>query len=200
MSPALTKKYLEAARLVADHLVLTPTTIRFAPHPVATDTDRDKYCVKRIVEFYQRQPTNYADYFLAAWAYRHRASSGNTVISLEQIAKERSLGAKYLSMLWDALTDESIDIGPMVKLQSMWRDLPDSSEPEQAKLGCEQMRDYVVQIRARFEPHVEGLKVEGVHEGTQAFVLWKNKQYAAHRRIAAFAFLENSDGTSDDGK
>src|SRR5439155_22948129 len=32
MSPALLKKYVEAARLVTDHLVLRPSGIAFAPH------------------------------------------------------------------------------------------------------------------------------------------------------------------------
>ena len=54
MSPALVKKYLAAARLVADHLVLKPDGFAFAPHPAVTDTDRDKYCVRRIIDFYQR--------------------------------------------------------------------------------------------------------------------------------------------------
>src|SRR6266487_1344285 len=47
MSPALLKKYLEAARHVADHMVLKPDGLIFAPHPAVTDPDRDKYCVKR---------------------------------------------------------------------------------------------------------------------------------------------------------
>ena len=42
MSPALLNKYLAAARHVADHLVLNHQGISFAPHPVVTDTDRDK--------------------------------------------------------------------------------------------------------------------------------------------------------------
>ena len=66
MSPALLKKYLAAARLVADHVVLKPEGFVFAPHPVVTDTDRDKYCVKRIIDFYERHQVDYADYFLAA--------------------------------------------------------------------------------------------------------------------------------------
>ena len=69
MSPALMTKYLDAARNVVDHLVLTSRGIHFAPHPVVTDVDRDKYCVKRIVAFYKRQPTDYADYFYAAWRW-----------------------------------------------------------------------------------------------------------------------------------
>src|SRR5262249_10447682 len=76
MSPALLQKCMEAARLVADHLVLKPQGFDFAPHPAMTDTDRDKYCVKRIVQFYQRQPTDYAAYFVAAWKYKHRAAAG----------------------------------------------------------------------------------------------------------------------------
>ena len=67
MSPALVRKYLDAARRVASHLLLTPDGARFAPHPVVVVTDRDKYAVKRIVEFYARQPTDLAAYFAAAW-------------------------------------------------------------------------------------------------------------------------------------
>jgi len=73
MSPALLKKYLEAARGVAEHLVLKPQGFEFAPHPVVTETDRDRFCVKRIIDFYQRQPTNYANYFQAAWRFKYRA-------------------------------------------------------------------------------------------------------------------------------
>ena len=42
MSPALLEKYLDAARTVVAHMMLTPDGIAFAPHPVVTDTDRDK--------------------------------------------------------------------------------------------------------------------------------------------------------------
>lgn len=42
MSPALLKKYLSATRLVADHMLLQPHGFTFAPHPVVTETDRDK--------------------------------------------------------------------------------------------------------------------------------------------------------------
>src|SRR6185437_10044080 len=57
MSPALLKKYLEAARHVSEYIVFKPEGFTFAPYPAVTDTDRDKYCVNRIVQFYQRQPT-----------------------------------------------------------------------------------------------------------------------------------------------
>ena len=86
MSPALVKKYLEAARSVADHLVLTPDGLDFAPHPMLADTDRDKYCVKRIIDFYKRQKTDYADYFLAAWRHKHRSALGQPDRTLDGLA------------------------------------------------------------------------------------------------------------------
>ena len=55
MSPALVKKYLEAAREVAEHVALQPEGFTFAPHPVVADTDRDKWAVFRIVNFYRKQ-------------------------------------------------------------------------------------------------------------------------------------------------
>src|SRR5437762_4772347 len=67
MSEALLRKYLTAARVVADHMVLKPEGFVFAPHPAVTDTDRDKYCVERIVAFYNRHRVDVADYFFAAW-------------------------------------------------------------------------------------------------------------------------------------
>ena len=76
MSPALLNKYLQAAREVADHMVLTPDGFDFAPHPMLVETDREKYAIQRIVDFYERQPTDYADYFQAAWRYKYRSRSG----------------------------------------------------------------------------------------------------------------------------
>lgn len=188
MSPALMNKYLQAARFVAEHLVLAPTEIRFAPHPVMTDTDRDKYCVKRIVEFYQRQPTDYADYFFAAWRYRNRTELGRANATLSEIAGEERLSEKYLATVWEALNDESVKLGPLAKIQGMWAKLQKESS-DAVRRECEQLRDYVVKTRKLFEPRLDNLHTNGVHNGSQPFVLWKNDQYAAHRRVASFAFL-----------
>ena len=82
MSPALLKKYLQAAHDVADHMVLTPDGIDFSPNPMLVDTDRDKYATHRIVDFYLRQPTDYADYFQAAWRFKYRATLGKPSATL----------------------------------------------------------------------------------------------------------------------
>ncbi len=99
MSPALLKKYLEAARHVADHLVLKPNGFAFATHPVLSETDRDKYCLLRIVDFYKRQPTDLADYFEAAWQFKHRDALGKSDSTLAEISTkgQREIPCQHLA-------------------------------------------------------------------------------------------------------
>src|SRR6185436_17199547 len=106
MSPALLKKYLAAARLVADHVVLKPDGFVFAPHPVVTDTDRDKYCVQRIVDFYKKRAVDFADYLFAAWQYRfsfqprapEKRDKVRDLKQLADIAKKADLSSEYLAL------------------------------------------------------------------------------------------------------
>lgn len=48
MSSTLLKKYLQAAREVADHAVFTPDAIDFAPYPMLVESDRERYAIQRI--------------------------------------------------------------------------------------------------------------------------------------------------------
>jgi hypothetical protein len=186
MSPALMKKYLEAARRVAQHVVLKPHGIAFAPFPVVADTDRDKYCVRRIIDFYKRQRTDYADYFLAAWRYRHRALLGQGDATLAEVAARAGLSARYLATIWSTLTEAFEDAGPIAALQALWREVPApdarGAEPAAVRAGCERMRDFVVQLRSDLVPEVKNLTAPGIQNGAQPLVLWKNREFAAHRR------------------
>ena len=95
----------------------------FAPHPMLVETDRDRYCIQEIVDFYARQNTDYADYFRAAWTYKHRAVFGTPNATLADIAAQQNVSAKYLTTIWKTLETKE-EIGPLAKLQSMWRALP----------------------------------------------------------------------------
>ena len=184
MSPALVKKYLQAAREVSEHLVLLTDGFTFAPHPVMADTDRDKWAVFRIVDFYRRQPTDYADYFMAAWKYQHRAALGQGRANLSQIAHDAKVSPKYLQRIWTALSHPQEEVGPIARLQNQWRSLPAppvASEVEVRK-SCEQMRDFVLRLRNSIVPEVKNLKAPPIQEGSQTMVLWKNRQMAANRR------------------
>lgn len=192
MSPALVGKYLGAARTVAAHLVLKPEGFEFAPHPVVADTDRDKWGVLRIVEFYQRQPTDLAAYFAAAWRHHHRAALGQPGRTLAESAAAAHVSARYLERLWPALTGPREEIGPFARLQAMWRDLPAPGGPEaetELALRTAAMRDYVITLRARLVPEVANLTAPGVHNGSQTMVMWKNRRMAANRRLYDHAAL-----------
>ena len=184
MSPALMQKYLAAAREVAEHLVLKPHGFAFAPHPVMTETDRDKYCVKRIVEFYYQQPTDYADYFFAAWSFKTRRSAGQADnLTLEAVAAEHHISPKYLAVVWSILEDEQHNWGPLQSLQQAWKELPqDLSGKHVARSRTRAMRNTVTELRRQLEPTFSNLELRGSNRGSQPFVLWKNHKYAAHRR------------------
>ncbi len=124
ISPGLMAKYLEAARQVADHMVLKPEGFDFAPYPMLVETDRERYAIQRIVDFYDRQPTDFADYFQAAWRYKHRAALGQPRATLTTIATENKLSPRYVAMVWQILEQQKEEVGPTVKLQAMWRELP----------------------------------------------------------------------------
>lgn len=183
MSPALMKKYLEAARGVAEHLVITPEGLTFAPHSMLADTDRDKYCVKRVIDFYKRQKTDYADYFLAAWRYKHRVALGQPERALDAFADESGLSRKYLLTVWSILTEQPDEVGPIAALRELWDHLPPPG-PEAAapaRAGCEKMGDFVAKLRSQLVPEVKNMTARGISNGTQPFVLWKNREMAANR-------------------
>jgi hypothetical protein len=183
MSPALLGKYLQAAREVANHLVFKPEGLAFAPHPMLVETDRDKYCVTQIVDFYRRQATDFADYFQAAWRFKHRAALGKPRATLAQVAADSQVSPKYLALVWRTLEQTREEVGPLAKLQAMWKQLPAPvAGADAARPGCEQMRTFVVRLRAKIEPRFAPLEVPGMRGTAQPFLMWKNRQYAAARR------------------
>ena len=109
-------------------MVLTPDGFDFAPHPMLVETDREKYAIQRIVDFYERQPTDYADYFQAAWRFKYRSALGKPGATLAGIAADAKVSAKYLPMIWQILEEPpeaaKQEVGPIAKLQAMWRALP----------------------------------------------------------------------------
>jgi hypothetical protein len=184
MSPALLKKYLAAARLVADHVVLKPEGFVFAPHPAVTDTDRDKYCVLRIIDFYERHKVDLADYFLTAYGYHHRARLRRPGAELGRMASDSGLSPKFLSLVNSALTEPGADGGPLAVVRTMWRELPppDRASAEEVRRACRRMRDLVLRLRRQLEPNVGKLSVRGISPGSQPLVLWRNRQLASRHR------------------
>jgi hypothetical protein len=224
MSPSLMQKYLTAARQVAEHLVLTPRGLQFAPHPMVTDTDRDKFAVRRIVDFYLRQPTDLADYFHAAWevkvsqpssaersldaenaddspSIREENEPENGTGVLDRVALAKGISPQYLRRIWDLLHSEEPKLGPLGLIQETWNSLPqDPADSGEARRKCEQLRDRLARLRRRLEPEFPNLELRGGHLGSQQFVLWKNDQYAAHRRLFVPSVIESIEAESEEAR
>jgi hypothetical protein len=192
MSPALLNKYLQSARGVADHMVLTPDGFDFAPYPMLVETDRDKYSIQRIVSFYHRQPTDFADYFQAAWRFRYRAALGKPSATLAAVAADSKVSSVYLPMVWRILHEKDA-VGPIAKLQKMWRDLPapGADQPDVLRAKCVEMRDFVVKIRSHTAMQFAAPVVKGLPPGSQALLDWKLREFASHRRNSDPADLRN---------
>jgi len=183
MSPTLLKKYLAAAREVASHMYLEEEGFAFAPHPMLVETDRDKFVVHQIIDFYHKQNIDYADYFQTAWRFRHRAALGKPNATLADLARQYRVSAKYLETVWSTLRSAEA-VGPLVKLQAMWRALPgpQADQPDVARAGCEEMRSYIAKVRQKVEPRFINITAGPIGTAWQPLLIWKNTQYATHRR------------------
>lgn len=122
MSPALVTKYLDAAKEVSSHAVLLPDGLRFSPSTTRQDWTNET--LAEIREFYRQFSdasggdkvnlqgimfdTNEGgrlplEKYLAA-TIAERDSLGSGKKSVEQVARETGLNAKYLGLLWTSLT------------------------------------------------------------------------------------------------
>ncbi|WP_430451153.1 DUF1592 domain-containing protein [Rhodopirellula europaea] len=184
MSPALLKKYLQAARRVAEHMAITPSGLEFSPHPVITPTDRDKFCVNRIIDFYRQQNTEISDHLFVVWKNQQASSA----TSLDEQCQQHGVSAKYCRVLDDLLQAEQDDdeqpaIGPIVALKQMWnevaqKDLTDS----EARTHCDAIAKFIESLRESLIPDVPNLTAPDMNPGSQSLVLWKNRQFVANRR------------------
>jgi hypothetical protein len=125
MSPSLVQKYLDAAKAIAEHAVLVPDGIRFSRH--VTRRDHSDEWLARIQSFYRRFTedgggvavdlqgikfdTNQGGllpierYLKATLSQRDALASGRK--SIDDVARQHNLNAKYLTALWESLTSDA---------------------------------------------------------------------------------------------
>ena len=178
MSPALLNKYLQAAREVGDHMVLTPDGFDFAPHPMLVETDREKYAIQRIVRFL-RAPAHRLRGLLPGrlalqapvgarqarrHAGRHRGGSeGEPEVSADGLAdsggtpRQRSRGRPD--------REAAGDVARACRRRTQ-------RHAERAR-KCVEMRDFVVRIRSHTAMQFAAPVVKGLPAGSQPLLNWK---------------------------
>ncbi|HVX16039.1 MAG TPA: DUF1592 domain-containing protein [Pirellulales bacterium] len=129
MSPALFTKYLDAGKEIASHAVLLPDGMRFSLG--TTRRDWSDEIINQLKQFYAqfadgdgRLPL---DRYLSATLDEREALSGGRK-SIETVAAERGLNARYLTLLWLTLHGNSGDTpaaqAPSILLEALrtdWR-------------------------------------------------------------------------------
>ena len=123
MSPNLVKKYLSAAEHVANHLVLKPDGISFAPFPVTSYNERKKLTEQAIIDFYEQHAVDTKQYLEAAWRYRFRKEEQRD-LTIQQWAESRGLSKLYLSLVWDTFQRSSSGDGYLKELDAAWNAVP----------------------------------------------------------------------------
>ena len=151
MSPALLVKYLDAGKEIARHAVLLPDGLRFSPH--TTPRDWTNEALAPIRGFYQQYVDNtdlgigqsetriglagrlpLEKYFAATLTQREALTSAGKTI--EAVARELGLSAKYLGTLWSSLTASESSL-LLDGLRSRWRDAqPDDAAALAAEVGA----------------------------------------------------------------
>ena len=139
MSPSLVQKYLDAAKEVARHAVLTPNGIEFSQHVTRRDWTDER--VKAIQDFYKRFTVikdvfvnvggagrvdnqggtiPFAAYLTATLEERDALLSGAKTVAA--VAADRGLNTKYLGLLWAALSAESNETSLLInELRAAWQ-------------------------------------------------------------------------------
>ena len=129
ISPALLTKYLGAAHEIAEHAELLPDGFRFAPGRTRRDwTDAS---TARLRTFYAAwAPADghleFAPYLAATVRRRMDLTTGK--VSIETVAAQEKLNAKYLGILWKLLTEPSGSF-PLEAIQEQWRSASASDLP-----------------------------------------------------------------------
>lgn len=114
-SPSLVNKYLAAAQMVADHMVLKPDGVSFAPFPVTSYNERKKLTELAIIDFYESHDVDTLAYLVAAKARQ---------AALPSDSRDPGYSEKYLSLLTNTLDDASNHQGWFGELGRLWDSAP----------------------------------------------------------------------------
>ncbi len=156
MSPSLVQKYFDAAKEVAAHAVLLPDGIAFSRY--TTERDQTDELVGRIQAFYRQftadgggQPVNLQGikfdtnqggllplerYLATTLEERDALRLGKKTIAT--VANERSLSAKYLATVWQALAaDRAADQGASPLLHDLRRKWPAAKSEDAPRLASD---------------------------------------------------------------
>ena len=135
---ATLERYLEAAKMVADHVMIGTGPLYFYSSPGQTGLEISS--VKRIQAIYRKhgfrvsagegaEPYGmhrFAKAFIATWQFKHREELGFAKSSLTDFAERNEVEPKFVEHVWQVLNRESAGF-PLSKIVDAWKKIPSPS-------------------------------------------------------------------------
>ncbi|MFO0843575.1 MAG: DUF1592 domain-containing protein [Gemmataceae bacterium] len=213
MSPALLAKYLDAAKEIAAHAVLLPDGIRFSPSTTRRDWTNE--VLARIRQTYRQYSDSQGgtrvnlqgivfdtndggrlpleSHLAATLAERDALLGGKKTV--EAVARERRLNAKYLAALWQMLTSNEPS-ALLDQVRAPWRGAKPGDAPAlAAEIGQWQ------KVLTRFQSvgHMKSWMVPVTPLTSRQEVRFKVPGAAAGKEVSLFlAAGDAGDGANDD--
>jgi mono/diheme cytochrome c family protein len=153
MQDANLERYLETAKLVADHAVIGAGPVDFFTHPGKTGFELS--AITRIKDIYAANGfrsvsgeggesfglDKYRKAFFVAWEYQHRAALGKPNVSMAEFARQEGVSARFAQHLYSIVSRPAAGY-PTSEVVARFRKLP-VSDVTNAKAGCAQLEKFV---------------------------------------------------------
>ena len=145
------ERYLEVAKLVADHAVIGSGPLQFGAHPGQSGYELS--AIHRIHDLYREHGfravaseggkafglEKYANAFYAAWRYRY-LDDGTT---LDELALQEGLSQRFLTHIWSVLQQEDAP-HPTSEVIAKWRALPPTGDEEVIRAKCVEIQNFAI--------------------------------------------------------
>ncbi len=160
MQDANLQRYLEAAKLVANHAVIGAGPLEFFTDPGKTGFELS--AISRIRDIYAQygfrtvsgeggRPfglEKYGKAFYAAWRYKHRAALGEKTVSLKELAGREGITTRFAEHIWSVMNTPSLGY-PSSEMAGRWRKLPaPGADPEKTartvRATCDDIQQFLV--------------------------------------------------------
>jgi hypothetical protein len=149
------ERYLEAAKLVADHAVIGSGPLGFYSDPGRTglelsalDRINELYATRgfRVVSGEGGRPfglERYGKAFYVSWYYKHRVALGDPGATIRGLAAREGITGRFAEHIWSVVTKRNTGY-PTRDTVSRWRDLPAPTSDvkaslAQARAGCDEI-------------------------------------------------------------
>ncbi len=135
MQDANLERYLETAKLVADHAVVGAGPVQFFEHPGKTGFELS--AISRIKAIYGTQGwrtvsgegghafglEKYRKAFFVAWRYQHRAALGEPNATIKQLADREGSSARFAQHIYEVMNKPSLGY-PSSEVAARWHKFP----------------------------------------------------------------------------